>query len=157
VSLGQLPADEQRAVAELVAEAGVSVIALPHTNLFLQGRGEAPMPRGLTAVAALRAAGVNVAAGADNLQDPFNPVGRACPFETAGLMIMSVHDLPAVAWSSVTEAPRRALGLPAAAITPGAPADLMAVRAATVREAIATGPCGRRVWRRGVRIDETER
>jgi hypothetical protein len=33
----------------------------------------------------------------------------------------------------------------------------MAVRAATVREAIATGPPGRRVWRRGVRIDETER
>jgi cytosine deaminase len=157
VSLGQLPAEEQRAVAELVAEAGVSVIALPHTNLFLQGRGAAPMPRGLTAVAALRTAGVNVAAGADNLQDPFNPVGRACPFETAGLMIMSVHDLPAVAWSSVTEAPRRALGLPAAAVTPGASADLMAVRAATVREAIATGPPGRRVWRRGVRIDETER
>jgi len=157
VSLGQLPVDEQRAVAELVAEAGVNVIALPHTNLFLQGRGTAPMPRGLTAVAALRAAGVNVAAGADNLQDPFNPVGRACPFETAGLMIMSVHDLPAVAWSAVTVAPRRALGLPPVAVTAGAPADLMAVRAATVREAIATGPAARRVWKRGVPIDEIER
>ena len=121
VSLGQLPLDEQRAIAELVAEAGVNVIALPHTNLFLQGRGTAPMPRGLTAVAALRAAGVNVAAGADNLQDPFNPVGRACPFETAGLMIMSVHDLPAVAWSAVTDASRRTLGLPPVAITAGRP------------------------------------
>ena len=129
MSLGQLPLDEQRAVAELVAEAGVNVIALPHTNLFLQGRGTAPMPRGLTAVAALRAAGVNVAAGADNLQDPFNPVGRACPFETAGLMIMSAHDLPAVAWSAVTDAARRTLGLPPVAIAAGAPADLMAVRA----------------------------
>ena len=106
VSLGQLPLDEQRAIAELVAEAGVNVIALPQTNLFLQGRGTAPMPRGLTGVAALRAAGVNVAAGADNLQDPFNPVGRACPFETAGLMIMSAHDLPAIAWSTVTDAAR---------------------------------------------------
>lgn len=157
VSLGQLPVDEQRAVAELVAEAGVNVIALPHTNLFLQGRGTAPMPRGLTAVAALRAAGVNVAAGADNLQDPFNPVGRACPFETAGLMIMSVHDLPAVAWSAVTDAPRRALGLAPGAVTAGAPADLLAVRAATVREAIANGPAARRVWKRGVPIDEIER
>ena len=46
VSLGQLPLDEQRAVAEVVAEAGVNVIALPHTNLFLQGRGAAPMPAG---------------------------------------------------------------------------------------------------------------
>jgi cytosine deaminase len=114
------------------------------------------MPRGLTAVAALRAAGVNVAAGADNLQDPFNPVGRACPFETAGLMIMTVHDLPAVAWSAVTDASRATLGMPPVAVTAGAPADLMAVRAATVREAIATGTA-RRVWKRGVRIDETER
>jgi cytosine deaminase len=157
VSLGQLPADDQCRVAELVAEAGVNVIALPHTNLFLQGRGTAPMPRGLTAVAALRAAGVNVAAGADNLQDPFNPVGRACPFETAGLMVMAAHDLPAVAWSAVTEASRRTLGLPPVAITAGAPADLMAVSANTVREAIATGPPGRQVWKRGVRIDEIQR
>jgi cytosine deaminase len=156
VSLGQLPLDQQRAVAELVAEAGVNVIALPHTNLFLQGRGTAPMPRGLTGVATLRAAGVNVAAGADNLQDPFNPVGRACPFETAGLMIMSVHDLPAVAWSAVTDASRRTLGLPPVTITAGAPADLLAVRADTVREAIATGPPGRRVWKRGIRIDEIQ-
>ena len=37
------------------------------------------MPRALTAVQALRAAGVNVAAGADNLQDPFNPVGPRRP------------------------------------------------------------------------------
>ena len=59
------------------------------------------MPRGLTAVRALRDAGVNVAAGADNLQDPFNPVGRACPFETAGLMVMAAHDLPVQAWRSV--------------------------------------------------------
>ena len=132
------------------------MIALPHTNLFLQGRGTAPMPRGLTAVAALRAAGVNVAAGADNLQDPFNPVGRACPFETAGLMIMSAHDLPAVAWSAVTDAARRRSGCRRSRSPPGAPADLMAVRAATVREAIANGPARRLVWKRGVRIDETE-
>ena len=46
------------------------------------------MPRGLTAVRALLDAGVVVAAGADNLQDPFNPLGRACPFETAALMVL---------------------------------------------------------------------
>ena len=85
----------QREVAEKVAAAGISVIALPHTNLFLQGRDSpVAMPRALTAVKALRAAGVNVAAGADNLQDPFNPVGRGDPLETAGLMIMAAHLLP---------------------------------------------------------------
>jgi len=89
VSLGMQDAPRQREIAELVAGAGIGVVALPHTNLYLQGRGSAPMPRGLTAVAALRDAGVNVAAGADNLQDPFNPMGRGCPFETASLMVLT--------------------------------------------------------------------
>ena len=87
--------------------AGISVIALPHTNLFLQGREhQSRMPRALTAVTALRAAGVNVAAGADNLQDPFNPVGRGDPLETAGLMVMAAHLLPDEALATVTAAAR---------------------------------------------------
>jgi cytosine deaminase len=149
VSLGAQTADRQREVAQQVAEARISVVALPHTNLFLQGRGRAPMPRGLTAVAALRAAGVSVAAGADNLQDPFNPVGRACPFETAGLMIMTSHLLPHDAWSTVTTDAAAATGAPTVELAPGSPGDLVAVRAATVREAIAFGPNDRMVWRRG--------
>jgi len=155
VSLGVQDARRQGEIAELVATAGISVIALPHTNLFLQGRGEVPMPRGLTAVAALRAAGVNVAAGADNLQDPFNPVGRACPFETAGLMIMSGHLLPDDAWASVTDNAAVATNAGVVACTPGSPADLVAIRAGTVREAIAFGSPDRLVWRGGVRIGET--
>jgi cytosine deaminase len=154
VSLGQQPLEVQRATAERVAEAGISIVVLPHTNLFLQGRGQFPMPRGLTAVATLRAAGVNVAAGADNLQDPFNPVGRACPFETAGLMVMAAHDLPVQAWQSVSSAAATVMGR-RAEIAPGAPADLIAVRAGTVREAIAFGPSDRIVWRNGQRVSIT--
>ncbi len=149
VSLGMLDADRQRQIAGRVAEARISVIALPHTNLFLQGRGHAPMPRGLTAVAALRDAGVNLAAGADNLQDPFNPLGRACPFETAGLMIMTSHLLPSDAWGTVTHNAAAATGAGRVEMAPGSPGDLVAVRAATVREAIAFGPNDRMAWRRG--------
>ncbi len=156
VSLGMQDAAGQREVAERVAAAGISVVALPHTNLYLQGRGLAPMPRGLTAVAALRAAGVDVAAGADNLQDPFNPVGRGCPFETAGLMIMTSHLLPDEAWSTVSANSRRALGLPPAGIGVGSTADLLAVPATSVREAIAFGPRPRRVWRRGIETTPIE-
>lgn len=156
VSLGMQTADRQREIAELVAAAGISVIALPHTNLFLQGRGHAPMPRGLTAVAALQAAGVSVAAGADNLQDPFNPVGRACPFETAGLMIMTSHLLPHEAWASVTDAAATAVAHAVADVSAGQPADLLAVSASSLREAIAFGPVQRMVWRHGRLIGETE-
>ena len=104
----------------------------------------------LTAISSLRTAGVNVGAGADNLQDPFNPVGRACPFETAGLMIMAAHDLPAQAWKSVSTDAARVMGR-RAEIAPGAPAHLIAVRADTLREAIAFGPADRIVWRHGQR------
>ncbi len=156
VSLGQQSERDQQRTAEAVAAAGISVVALPHTNLFLQGRGRSPMPRALTAVEALRTAGANVAAGADNLQDPFNPLGRACPFETAGLMILAAHLRPADAWTMVSTNSSRALGR-AGAATPvhglhlGAPADLLSVPAANVREAIAGGPPDRIVWRNGVR------
>jgi cytosine deaminase len=149
VSLGMQESHRQQEIAELVARAGIDIVALPHTNLFLQGRGWAPMPRGLTAVAALRSAGVNVAAGADNLQDPFNPVGRACPFETAGLMVMTSHLSPGDAWDAVSTNSARLMRLESVSVAPGDRADLVAVRAATVREAIAFGPNDRMVWHRG--------
>ncbi len=152
VSLGMQTVERQRDVAELVAAAGIGVVALPHTNLFLQGRGHAPMPRGLTAVGALRDAGARVAACADNLQDPFNPVGRACPFETAALMIMAGHLLPDAAYDSVSATAASVVGAPPVAIEAGSGADLLAVRAATLREAIAFGPSDRIVWRRGRRL-----
>ncbi len=152
VSLGQRSADEQQRIAELVAAAGIGVVTLPHTNLWLGGRNQQPVPRGLTAVDALRGAGVAVAAGADNLQDPFNPMGRACPFETASLMVLAAHDLPHVAWESVSRASRRVLGLPSGSIEPGAPADLVAVPGGSLRQAIAEGPAPRRVFRRGVEV-----
>lgn len=137
----------QGEVAEKVAAAGISVIALPHTNLFLQGRDSAvATPRAVTAVKALRHAGVNVAAGADNLQDPFNPVGRGDPLETAGLMIMTAHVLPDDALHMITEAARTAMGL-------GPGVDYVAVQASTVREAIAFGPGGRFLIRNGSNLE----
>ena len=50
-----------------------------------------PTPRGLTAVRALLDAGVRLGAGADNVRDPFNPVGRADAFETASLLVTVGH------------------------------------------------------------------
>lgn len=150
VSLGMQTAGRQQEIAELVAAAGVSVIALPHTNLFLQGRGHAPMPRALTAIDALERAGATVAAGGDNLQDPFNPVGRACPFETAALTILTAHRLPHQAWEMVSSRSARATGRAPAALEPGSPAHLIAVDADTVREAIAFEPRPRHVWHHGV-------
>jgi cytosine deaminase len=150
VSLGAMASDTVRAVAERVAAAGIAVVCLPPTNLYLQGRGRpvAP-PRGLTALRALRAAGVTVAAGGDNLQDPFNPLGRADPLDVAGLLVLAGHDTPETAFEAVGAAARRAMGMSDVDIKPGAPADLLAIRAGSVREAVADADPNRVVIRGG--------
>ncbi|MEM9711061.1 MAG: amidohydrolase family protein [Actinomycetota bacterium] len=156
VSLGMQERDEQDATAALLAATGVDVIALPQTNLFLQAREQATAPpRGLTAVGALRGAGVNVAGGADNLQDPFNTVGRADPLETAALLVMAAHVEPEVAYAMVSERARAAMALPAAGTEPGHCADLLVLPATTVRDAVATAPAERMVLRRGRLVART--
>lgn len=150
VSLGMQTEAVQARVAEKVAAAGIHVVALPSSNLFLQGREHlVGCPRALTPVGALRRAGVNVAAGADNLQDPFNPVGRADCLETAGLMVMAGHVLPDDAYVMVSGAVRRLMGLPPAGTGVGQAADLVLLHAQTARDAIAFAHGDRCVIRAG--------
>ncbi|WP_147918851.1 amidohydrolase family protein [Ruania zhangjianzhongii] len=155
VSLGAMDAGLVAEVAAEVAEANIAVVTLPATNLYLQGRSGWPRLRGLTAVDALTAAGVQVAAGGDNVRDPFNPVGRLDPLETASLLVLAGHQDTARAWQLVTGAARGVLGLPPAGPAAGARADLVAVRADSVGEAIALAPGERMVWRAGQLISRT--
>ena len=141
---------EQRSLAGSLAAAAVSVVALPASNLYLQGRA-VPMgtPRAIAPARLLLEAGVNVAAGWDNLQDPFNPVGRGDCLETAALMVMAAHLLPDEAYTCVSAATRTMMGLPEAGTAVGAAADLVLLPAAGIRGAIADAPVGRTVIRGG--------
>ena len=138
VSLGMQNQNDQKRISEKVALANIGVITLPHTNLFLQGRDNAvPPPRGLTAVKALRTAGVRVAAGADNLQDPFNPVGTGDPLETASLLVLAAHQLPEDAFAAISNTAKSVMGLPETQLKIGDLANLMLTPAGSIREAIA--------------------
>jgi len=150
VSLAMQSLEVQEEIAALAAAVGVDIVALPQTNLFLQGRDHpVAMPRGITPVEVLREAGVRVAAGGDNVQDPFNPVGRSDPLETAALMIMAAHQLPHAALDTVSNGARAVLGLPPAGPMVGAVADFLVIDALTPRQAIADAPMTRRTYRRG--------
>ncbi len=150
VSLGMQTPAVQAEVARVVAEARISIVPLPQTNLFLQGRDHpTATPRGLTAIRALVDAGVLVAAGADNVQDPFNLVGRSDPLETAALLVMAGHVMPDDAYDMVSNNARRALGLRPVRFEPGDPADLVAIDAPSIRGAIADAPVDRRVFKGG--------
>lgn len=156
VSLGMQPVEVQEAVAAEVAAAGIAIVPLPQTNLFLQGRGHpVGTPRGLTAIGPLRAAGVLVAAGADNVQDPFNLVGRSDPLETAALLVMAGHLLPDDAYEMVSNDVRRAMRLDPVRFEVGDPADFVAIDAPSVRAAIADAPADRIVFHAGRCVAET--
>lgn len=150
VSLGMTSPEVTDRVAAAVAAAGITVVTLPITNLYLQARDHpAGKPRGLTALRALLDAGVRVAAGADNIQDPFNPVGSGDPFETAMLLITAGHLTPREAVAAVSGEARALMGLPPAGPEAGAQADLLAVRADDLRAAVAAAPVDRLVLHRG--------
>jgi len=85
------PATRDRLIAKVI-EAGITVVALPLTNLYLQGR-DAPLPgaRGIAPVRALLAAGARVVCGSDNVGDAFVPYGNADPLLAAVVLGVAAH------------------------------------------------------------------
>lgn len=150
VSLGTRPSGRARQVAADLAAAGIAVVCCPATNLYLQGRRhDMPVPRGLTALRHLLDAGVTVAGGGDNVQDPFNPLGRGDAFDTACLLVLAGHLTIEEAFSAISEHARSVMGLSTPRLTAGAPAELLAVPADNVRHALAERPAQRIVIHRG--------
>ncbi|HZO97235.1 MAG TPA: amidohydrolase family protein [Gaiellaceae bacterium] len=157
VSLGVQPPEVQAERAAAAAAAGVAVVTCPVANLYLQARDRpAETPRGLTALAALRAAGATLAGGGDNVQDCFIPVGPADPLVTAQYLVVAGQLTPGAALELVGSGARAVMGLPPLALAPGSPADLVAVGASSPREAVAAPTSRRLVFRRGELVCRTD-
>ena len=127
-ALMNLEGDALARLVETVAGSGISIAALPATNLYLQGRGEGtPQRRGVTRVRELREAGVTVAFGSDNVADAFCPVGRLDPMHALALAVVTAHlDPPFGPWlASVTTNARRAIGLDPVAVDRARATDLL--------------------------------
>lgn len=138
VRLGSLPPERLASTVDLMVRAGLGVVTLPITNLYLQGRDATHLvPRGLTAVRALLDAGVPVAAGADNVRDPFNPAGSGDPFETTSLLMTAAHLSAREALDAVTAGARTVLGLPRAGLAVSDRADLVLVPDAPLGDVLA--------------------
>ena len=77
-SLGALDDEALKPVIDRMREAGISIVTLPATDLYLGGRRDQRNPRrGLTPVKALHNAGVNVAYSSNNVRNAFTPFGKA--------------------------------------------------------------------------------
>ncbi len=96
--------DEATALATLdaVAQAPITLVTLPITNLLLQDAttGRTPRQRGLTLVKEARARGIPVLVASDNVQDPFCPVGSFDPLEALATGVLAAQlDSPFDQWS----------------------------------------------------------
>ncbi|MFM7311984.1 MAG: amidohydrolase family protein [Cyanobium sp.] len=147
-------------LAEALADADVGVVALPTTNLWLLGkrRARTPLLRIQAPLQQLQKAGVTVAIGGDNVQDPWYPGGAFDPIELLRLSVLLSHGQP---WSRLglapfTTAAARLLQLPwDGVLRLGAPADLVVLSADSWGELLARAP-QRRVLRRGVWLPPPE-
>lgn len=140
-----LPAVEQTELAEDLAKAGIGVISLPATDLYLMGRhGEVNPPRGLTPIRRLLAGNVPVALATNNVRNPFTTVGTADLADMAFLAAVAAHmgtpqDLRALV-DCLTIHPARILRLPDYGLAPGCRADLVVWDCERVEEIVAAHP-----------------
>lgn len=154
-SLSIQSAEQALQILEQLAKANIGLVALPTTNLYLQGSwAETPVQRGITRVMEARMAGVQVSLASDNVADPFYPYGCYDLMESWALGIQIAHLAPAESWlDSITVAPARAMQLPwDGRIAQGCPADFLVLNATTGLELMNTNARTRRVCRYGAWI-----
>ncbi|MCA0956175.1 amidohydrolase family protein [Mameliella alba] len=131
-SMANLAPNDVSRIADKLARAGIAVAMLPQTNLYLQGRNDGtPDRRGVTRLHELRAAGVTVTVGADNVRDAFCPIGRHDPLHVLGLSVLAAHLDPPFGdhLPLITTNARRALGLAPQTVDGAAIGDLFFVDA----------------------------
>jgi cytosine deaminase len=150
-ALGSVSTELAKSTADLLAEAGVSIMS--------HGPGAGTMPP----VKLLKEHGVEVFSGSDNIRDAWSPFGNGDMLERAMLVgyranFRHDHEL-LLAFEMVTAAPARVLKLKGYGLKVGGPADLVVVDAGSVPEAVATRPrrkmvikAGRVVARDGVLV-----
>jgi cytosine deaminase len=147
-------------VIRRLAEVDMNIVANPATNLVLQGREDhEPRRRGITRVKELIEAGVNVAAGLDNLHDGFYPLGSGDQLMNAWLLVHAAHlttpDELQAALETVRSGAARVLRLDGYAIAPGGRGDIVILDAETSEEALRNQVARRWVIHSGRVVAET--
>lgn len=144
-ALGALAPPALAPLAGRIRDAGISLLVLPATDLYLMGRrDERNVRRGLAPVRRLVEAGVNVAVSTNNVQNPFTPFGDADLLRAANLLAIAGHlgtvDDLGLVLRMATEHGARALRRADYGLQPGARADLVLLDCTEPAAAVAAVP-----------------
>lgn len=129
-ALHALPKAELDPIIAMIAEAGISIMALPATDLHLGARNdEYNVRRAVTPIRKLRDGGVNMCIATNNIRNAFTPYGNGDILQTAMLAIPVAHlgganDLKTVL-PMITDNPAKAMGLTDYGIAVGNKADVV--------------------------------
>jgi cytosine/creatinine deaminase len=160
--LAALPSAEQAALTADLARAGIGVISLPLTDLYLMGRADSRnVRRGLAPIRRLLEAGVPVALASNNIRNPFTPIGTADPAHLTFVGAVAAHmgtpELMRELVATVTTYPARILNLRDYGCAAGCRADLVAWDCRRPEEIVTSLPARRLVVKGGRVSVEHER
>ena len=159
-SLASRAPGDRAATMRQLADAGVGVVTLPVTDLYLAGRGDdRSVRRGVVPLPELWSAGVACACASNNVRNAFTPYGNASLLAVALLCAQlnglgSADELDRMV-DLVTADAARLLGMPErAGIAPGALADLVVLDSDAPESVLLDQPEPRQVVKRGVVVAE---
>lgn len=159
-SLAFIEFAEAQRIIEKVAKAQITIITLPSCNLVLMGRSHFPIPRGVTRIKELQAAGVSVCAASDNVCDPFNPLGNYDLLQIANLTAhvahMSGSEEIASCLQMVSSNPAKTFYGSSEGIVEGARADLVILDTQYVAEIVPQLPTRLGTFKDGKLVDYNE-
>ena len=155
-----------RETMDACKDAGIDFVSLPAVNLYLQARPtlggnvarKTPHWRGVTLLHELKAHGLRVAIGGDNVRDPFYGYGDHDMLENFSQAVKIAHlDHPHEDWiTAVTSVPAAIMQLPQLGrIGQGRGADLIVLKARDWSEMLSRFQADRVVIRHGKAIDTT--
>lgn len=159
--LAGLPPDALAIAAETMRHAGISVLALPASDLYMMSRQDTHnVRRGVAPVHTLAALGVNTGLAVNNIQNLFTPFGDGDVLKICTLLAQVLHmgtaEAHELCLEMATTRAARAIGLEGRAIAPGSPADLVILDAQSATEAIAAPPTNRTVIKHGRIVAQTK-
>ncbi|XGV96482.1 MAG: amidohydrolase family protein [Leptolyngbya sp. BL-A-14] len=152
--LAGLPPAELEAIAVATADAGISILALPATDLYMMARRDTHnRRRGVAPVHTLSTYGVNAGVATNNVQNLFTPFGDGDLLKLCTLLAQVLHLNTSVSHAQclamATTHAAQAIGLSNHTLAPGSVADLVILQAQSVTEAIGAAPNDRTVIKNG--------